>query len=96
MNGKLRNGQTKRQTGYGWMKKREAVLRLSPICYICKAKGKLTLATEVDHVIALINGGTNDMENLKGACQPCHQEKTRLDMGWKQKPEIDVTGWPVE
>lgn len=102
MNGKLRNGHTKykphpnRITGYAWMKIREKVLRLEPICYICKAKGKITLGKEVDHIKALINGGTNDMENLAAVCVPCHQEKSRKDMGWKEKPEIDVTGWPIE
>lgn len=102
MNGKLRNGHTKykphpnRITGYAWMRIREQVLRLEPVCYICKIKGRATLATEVDHVIALINGGSNDIKNLKGICQPCHTAKTRKDMGWRDRPEIDVTGWPIE
>lgn len=87
---------TKRLQGSQWMKQREKVLRLSPICYICKAKGKFTLATEVDHIKALINGGTNDMDNLAAICKPCHKAKSRKDMGWNDKPEIDVTGWPIE
>lgn len=102
MNGKLRNGQTKykphpnRITGYAWMKIREQVLRLEPICYICKAKGKITLATEVDHVVALINGGSNELSNLRGICTSDHVAKTRKDMGWNDKPEIGNDGWPIE
>ena len=30
----------------------------------------------VDHILALTNGGTNDVENLQLLCVPCHKRKT--------------------
>jgi 5-methylcytosine-specific restriction protein A len=77
------------------MKIRERVLRLSPICYLCEAKGQLTIAKEVDHIVPLIKGGTDDEAHLRGVCIDCHQEKTRQDMGWKDKPDIGIDGWPL-
>lgn len=31
---------------------------------------------EMDHVLALADGGTNVLENLQTLCQPCHRAKT--------------------
>ena len=75
---------------------RERVLRTAPLCYICKEKGIITPAKEVDHVIALVNGGTDDPENLRGVCFDCHRDKTRRDLGLKERPRIGLDGWPVD
>jgi len=40
---------------------------------------------QLDHVIALINGGKHDEANLAPICIPCHREKNRLDIGIKSK-----------
>lgn len=32
-----------------------------------------------DHVLALTDGGTNDLQNLQVLCGPCSQVKTRMD-----------------
>lgn len=38
-------------------------------------------ATEVDHIIAIVNGGEEfDPLNLQSLCHDCHVKKTRLDM----------------
>jgi 5-methylcytosine-specific restriction endonuclease McrA len=34
---------------------------------------------EVDHVIALHNGGTNEVGNLVALCRDCHGKKTAMD-----------------
>lgn len=44
-------------------------------CVICLSKTKL----EVDHRIALMNGGSNEPSNLFTLCDICHTEKTRMD-----------------
>lgn len=31
---------------------------------------------EVDHILAVIQGGTDDPQNLRLLCVPCHQERT--------------------
>jgi hypothetical protein len=33
-------------------------------------------ATEVDHIIELANGGTDDVDNLQPLCSACHKAKT--------------------
>jgi 5-methylcytosine-specific restriction endonuclease McrA len=67
-----------------------------PLCVSCESKGQVRLATELDHIIALGRGGTNDLSNFQGLCQFCHSDKTRRDMGWKAKHETGLDGWPVE
>lgn len=34
---------------------------------------------ECDHLVALRDGGTNDITNLRVLCKPCHQRKTRSE-----------------
>jgi 5-methylcytosine-specific restriction protein A len=55
----------------------------------------LTVASELDHIVALVNGGGNEEENLQGLCAPCHVDKTALDLGQRVKPVIGLDGWPV-
>lgn len=66
-----------------------------PLCVMCKAKGIVRLAEELDHIVALVNGGLDVPENRQGLCKPCHEAKTRQDMGWREKPTIGLDGWPV-
>jgi hypothetical protein len=33
-------------------------------------------ATEIDHILEVANGGTDDIENLQPLCRMCHQAKT--------------------
>ena len=34
----------------------------------------LVAATEVDHIVNVASGGTDDPENLRAACQPCNRQ----------------------
>lgn len=40
-------------------------------CLACGSDSKLT----VDHVVPLVKGGSNTIENLQGLCQPCNSSK---------------------
>jgi hypothetical protein len=44
---------------------------------------RITVAIELDHIIALTNGGTNADENYQGLCEDCHRIKTLADLGIK-------------
>lgn len=47
------------------------------LCAIC---GELLQATyEVDHILALENGGDNNVKNLQALCRNCHGKKTMND-----------------
>lgn len=67
-----------------------------PLCEICKRQGKVTRATEVDHVVPLCKGGKDCYEtNGMSICSPCHKAKTLQDMGYKEKVEIGIDGFPI-
>jgi 5-methylcytosine-specific restriction endonuclease McrA len=59
-------------SGRAWRDIRLRILeRDSYICGYCGAE-----ATQVDHIIARANGGTDDPSNLVAACQPCNNRKS--------------------
>jgi 5-methylcytosine-specific restriction protein A len=66
--------------------------RLYPLCVMCKAKGRISLATQLDHIVALVNGGTDTSDNRQGLCTPCHEAKTRRDLGYKERTQFDASG----
>ena len=69
---------------------RKRQLSANPLCVMCQAKGKTTVATELDHIVALVNGGSNDDDNLQGLCAPCHVQKTRADLGYTPRATFDA------
>jgi 5-methylcytosine-specific restriction protein A len=77
------------------VQQRRRRLAAEPLCRRCKAKGIVRIATVPDHIIALVNGGTDDDSNIQCLCQPCHDAKTAEDMGWRPRPRIGADGWPV-
>lgn len=52
-------------------------------CVICGSTTKL----EVDHMVALMNGGRNDASNLATLCDECHTIKTRMDTSLRRHRE---------
>lgn len=63
-----------------WQKIRRAYLARFPLCVQCEREGRVTAATEVDHIRPLALGGTNDTHNLQPLCKSCHSKKTRKAM----------------
>ena len=51
---------------------------------------------ELDHIIPLIRGGTNDRHNLQIICLDCHASKTIYDMGRAERPYTGADGFPIE
>jgi 5-methylcytosine-specific restriction protein A len=87
---------TKRIRGKELQRLRDYWFMSNPLCASCFSKGIPKLAQELDHIVPLHKGGTNKEENLQGLCRECHAEKTRIDLGWKERVSIGVDGWPVE
>lgn len=86
----------KRQRGRRLQERRALFLRSHPLCCKCQAAGRLRVATEVDHIVALINGGADDFEtNGQPLCTTCHKEKTAIDLGYRSRPTIGVDGYPT-
>ena len=60
-----------------WRKIRKKFLQEHPYCCKCGAK-----ATEVDHIIPISKGGTDDKNNLQALCKSCHSRKTAKEGRW--------------
>ena len=86
------NNKEDRTRGRKWMRMRHVVLVEQPVCARCKRKPSV----QVDHIIPLCKGGTDERDNLQGLCYDCHEDKTREDLGLKKKPQkIGVDGYPI-
>lgn len=68
-----------RPSGGKWAGVRaKALARDGGLCQACKARGLVTIAAEVDHVVALDRGGDPlDLGNLQSLCIPCHEAKSK-------------------
>jgi hypothetical protein len=68
-------GTTKRSVSE--TKKKFVAASQNWLCGDCRVQ--LPAWFEVDHVIALHNGGTNEVGNLVALCRDCHGKKTAMD-----------------
>lgn len=78
---RLRTHQVERTSGRPWMRLRARLLSDRPLCVACEAQGRVAAATELDHVVPLWKGGSDDPSNLQGLCAACHATKTAQEAG---------------
>lgn len=93
---------TRQERGYGAEYGRARAIAMSRdfhLCQPCKRAGRVTPATECDHIIPMHKGGTNEATNLQGICRECHKEKTEREaaesQGRRTRPNIGSDGWPL-
>lgn len=86
----------KRIRGPKLMRIRRAHLHANPLCVHCYARGVVAIATEVDHIVALENGGVEAEHNRQGLCKRCHEIKTAKDKGIRLARKIGLDGFPLE
>ena len=74
-----RSRQPTTQQGYDnrWRKVRAQFLSAHPLCMHCQNEGKINPATEVHHIVRIVDGGENNFSNLQALCKPCHSRETR-------------------
>lgn len=60
-----------RRPGFTAAQRRAIAVRDGSSCYLCGAP-----AVQVDHVVPLAEGGSNDLENGGCICDPCHADKS--------------------
>jgi 5-methylcytosine-specific restriction protein A len=65
------NPAAKARYGADWQKLRARVLREERSCRVCGAP-----AVDVDHVVAVSDGGADDLSNLRALCRECHKRHT--------------------
>lgn len=84
----MRKGTSRTSTPRWRALRREVLLRDLHVCQICK---RYTGQPEVDHIIPLFRGGDEwDIDNLQCVCRPCHEEKTRKELG--HAPPVEGRG----
>lgn len=99
--GSWRDGRTTAQRGYGgrWQRARRFFLQRNPLCVFCKEKGRIELATVVDHIEP--HKGDPVLfwkySNWQGLCKPCHDSiKKQMEAGNAGPVQVGLDGWPVE
>jgi 5-methylcytosine-specific restriction protein A len=71
------NTNTQRLTGSKWIGIKKRYEREHPrLCAECERKGMVGNGDELDHIIPLWAGGTNNENNLQWLCIEHHKEKT--------------------
>lgn len=51
----------------------------NPLCVECHQHGRVTLATQRDHIIPLAEGGADTDDNVQGLCDDCHHAKSKAE-----------------
>ena len=60
--------------GRPWRRLKEKIhLRDNWTCQHCR---RVTTQLELDHIVNVAQGGTDDESNLQSLCPPCHKDKT--------------------
>lgn len=86
----------KRLRGRAAVQRRARWLSLHPLCVECLRLGLVSEAVEVDHIVPLFKGGADDWSNLQSLCKPCHDTKTRQDLGWRPAAACGADGLPID
>lgn len=47
--------------------------------WTCCSCGRVTMELELDHIVNVAQGGTDDEANLQSLCVPCHKKKTQME-----------------
>lgn len=75
--------------GYGarWRRQRAAQLMRHPYCESCGA-----VATEVDHIVPLADGGASSPLNLRSLCTRCHASRTGRQQARRLSSSLGARG----
>lgn len=65
-----------RMRGRKLQRERKRLFDERPLCEECLKHGRVTVATQRDHIIPLSQGGLDVPENTQALCQACHDVKT--------------------
>lgn len=69
-----------RKRGSAGVKDRNRIkARDQGMCVLCRAAGKLSIGTVVDHRVPLWAGGSDEDENKQTLCDLCHDTKTATE-----------------
>jgi len=69
-----------RLRGWKLTQRRERYLSEHPLCAECERLGAVTPAAQLDHIVALHVGGSDEECNWQGLCLDCHRAKTAVEL----------------
>lgn len=74
--------QPKSRWGHGrggrpWRRKRDEIFKRDK--YTCQVCGRVGGELELDHILNVARGGTDDDSNLQTICTVCHKPKTHAE-----------------
>lgn len=69
-----------RMAGRKLQARRLRIWSKDPHCVDCKELTSYPHGFELDHEVALVNGGTDTDDNCRVRCLRCHEAKTRRDL----------------
>lgn len=69
----------KRITGRTLQRLRRELFERAPLCAECQRQGRVTLATQRDHIVPLEEGGEDVETNVQGLCAACHDVKSKTE-----------------
>ena len=75
-----RQGVAKRPRGRVGADLRARRIANEPLCRDCLEYGLERPSQEVDHIVPLSKGGTDDDRNIRCLCKPCHAARTRAEL----------------
>jgi 5-methylcytosine-specific restriction protein A len=84
--------------GRPWRRLRDQIMaRDGYMCQCDRCKGVKLVAHEVDHILPVAKGGTDDPSNLRAMHRDCHAEKTKREAtpGYRPRGAVGADGWPV-
>lgn len=85
-----------RMRGRKLQARRLRVWQTDPHCAVCRSLTDITTGTarpfQLDHITALVNGGEDADDNCQVLCINCHDKKTQVDMGRKERQSFDSMG----
>ena len=60
-----------------WVSLRNYKIQMNPLCEQCERKGLTEAGREIDHIVAIKDGGeTLALRNLQTLCRSCHASKS--------------------
>ena len=80
-----------RMRGRRLQRRRDQAFNAQPLCVMCLAKGYVTAAEVLDHVLPLCKGGPDTIENTQPLCRQCHIDKTAADLNRSPKIKFDAS-----
>lgn len=84
-----RSGTVERKRGTTGVNDRNRIReRDCGLCQACRRNGKTSVGREVDHIVPLWAGGSDEDANKELLCEPHHREKTA-----REAAERGAGGW---